>query len=149
MDRLDRIILIINDMTVKGNTRMQKYGFLIRQLYSEDLHGLNFYDDWKPYLYGPYSAELKQDLEECINQKLVAKFNTPTDSGREFMNYSLTMRGRMKLRNIVATYDIVKELYQKFTKLNQKSMTSILKDIYLAYPNYTVNSEIRETVMND
>ena len=150
LDRADRVVLIINDMTIKVNTRMQKYGFLIHKLYSDDLQGLNFYSDWKPYLYGPYSEELKQDLQECINQKLVIQFNSPTESGRVFRNYNLSMKGRMKLRNVIANYEkTVKELYEKFTKLNRTPITSILKDIYLAYPEYTVKSEIKESIMND
>jgi len=150
LDRADRIILIINDMTIKGNTRMQKYGFLIHKLYANDLQGLNFYSDWKPYLYGPYSEELKQDLQECIKQKLVVQFNSPTESGRQFSNYNLSMKGRVKLRNVIANYEkTVKELYEKFTKLNRTPIISILKDIYLAYPEYTVKSEIKESVMND
>ncbi len=55
----------------------------------------------------------------------------------------------MRLRKISGDYDIIKELYQKFTQLNKKPITSVLKDIYLAYPEYTVKSEIKESVMND
>lgn len=149
-DKLDRIILIINDMTVKGNTRMQKYGFLIHQLFSRELQGLDFYSDWKPYLYGPYSEQLKNDLTECIEKNLVAKFVTPTDTDREFSNYSLTMKGRLRLRKLSEHYErTLKKLFEKFTILNHKPMPTILKDIYLAYPEYTVNSEIRDSVIND
>ncbi|MBI1663887.1 MAG: hypothetical protein IS860_10505 [Nitrosopumilus sp.] len=149
VDKLDRVVVLINDMTVKGNTRIQKYGFLMHKLYSKELHGLNFYADWRPYLYGPYSEELKNDLEDCISQHLVTKFTSPTNTGREFSNYNLTTKGRMRLRKISGDYDIIKELYQKFTQLNKKPITSVLKDIYLAYPEYTVKSEIKESVMND
>jgi len=138
VDKLDRVIVLINDMTIKGNTRMQKYGFLIHKLYSKDLQGLNFYSDWRPYLYGPYSDELRNDLENCIDQHLVTKFVSPTNTGRQFSNYSLTMKGRVKLRKIIVDYSIIKELYEKFTKLNKKPITSVLKDIYLAYPEYPV-----------
>jgi len=137
-------------MTIKGNTRLQKYGFLIYQLYSKKLQELNFYSDWKPYHYGPYSEELKNDLQRSIDENLVVKFITPTQTGREFSNYSLTIKGRLRLRQLSEKYaSIIRELYEKFTQLNQKSMASILKDIYLAYPTYTVNSEIKESVMND
>jgi len=108
MSELDRIIVLINDMTIKGNTRMQKYGFLIYKLYSKELYGLNFYSDWKPYLYGPYSEELKIDLENCIDQRLVTKFTSPTNTGRQFSNYSLTMKGRMRLRKVIVEYSIRK-----------------------------------------
>ena len=45
--------------------------------------------------------------------------------------------------------EMIKILYEKFTELNKKSMSSILKDIYEAYPKYTVNSEIKDEVLND
>ena len=150
MTDLDRIVLIINDMTIKGNTRMQKYGFLIHQLYSDDLDDLNFYSDWKAYHYGPFSESLADDLSKCVEQKLVTKFSTPTNNGRTFTNYSLTIKGRMRLRQLSTTnHNLIKILYEKFTQLNKKSMASILKDIYIAYPEYTVNSEIKEQVMSD
>ncbi len=148
VDQLDRVVILINDMTVKGNTRIQKYGFLMHKLYSKELDGLNFYTDWKPYLYGPYSEELKNDLESCISQHLVTKFASPTNTGREFSNYNLTMKGRMRLRKIARDYNIIKELYEKFTQLNKKPITSVLKDIYLAYPEYTVKSEIKESIIS-
>ena len=45
--------------------------------------------------------------------------------------------------------EMIKILYEKFTELNKKSMSSILKDIYEAYPTYTVNSEIKDEVLNN
>jgi len=148
MDGLDRVIVLINDMTIAGNTRIQKYGFLISQLYAKKLDG--FYVDWKPYLYGPYSEELKKDLDEAIANNLVTKYTTMTPSNREFSNYTLTIKGRLKLRRITEQYHkVIKDLYDKFTELNRRPMQTILKDIYLAYPKYTVNSEIRNEVMND
>ncbi len=149
VDELDRVVVLINEMTIKGNTRIQKYGFLMHKLYSKELHGLNFYTYWKPYLYGPYSEELRNDLETCIDQNLVTKFMSPTTTGRQFSNYTLTTKGRMALRRIAGDYNIIKELYEKFTQLNKKPITSVLKEIYLAYPEYTVKSEIKETIVND
>lgn len=149
---LDRLIILINDMTIQGNTRLQKYGFVVYQRYAKKnkLEGLNFYSDWKPYLYGPYSQQLKNDLEEAIASNLIAKYTTITPSNREFSNYSLTVKGRMRLRKLLEKYGrVVKELYEKFTQLNKQPMQIILKDIYLAYPEFTVNSEIRDEVMND
>jgi len=147
---LDRVILLINDMTIKGTTRVQKYGFLTSQLYSKELSGLNFYTDWVPYRFGPNSQQLSQDLSMCIKQDLVDEQVEQTFNNRLIHNYTLKIRGRAILRNLMETHDeMIKILYEKFTELNRKSMSSILKDIYEAYPKYTVNSEIKDEVLNN
>ena len=145
-DKLNRVIILINEMTIRGNTRIQKYGFLMHELYSKELQGLNFYKDWKPYHYGPYNNELENDLNSAIDQKLVRKFTNTANTGREISNYSLTMKGRVKLREIAKDHNVIKELYEKFTQLNKKPIRFILKEIYLAYPEFTVNSKIKDAI---
>ena len=147
-DKLDRVIILINEMTIRGNTRIQKYGFLMHELYSKELQKLDFYKDWIPYQYGPYNNELENDLKNAIDQKLVRKFTNTTNTGRVISNYCLTMKGRVKLREIAKEHNVIKKLYEKFTQLNKKPITFILKEIYLAYPEFTVNSKIKE-VIND
>lgn len=150
-EQFDRVIVLINDLTIGGNTRIQKYAFLVHQLYDKELEpNLKFYNDWIAYRYGPFSKELELDLKTCVENKLVARTETPVSSGREFTNYSLTMKGRMRMRKLSENNSkMVKKLYEKFTLLNKKSTATILKDIYLAYPQFTINSEIRDQVLND
>ena len=150
MTGLDRVILLVNDMTIRGTTRLQKYGFLTSQLYSKELPSLNFYNDWVPYLYGPNSQQLAQDLSMCIKQDLIDEQVEQTFNSRLIHNYTLKIRGRVILRNLMKTHDeMIKILYEKFTELNKKSMSSILKDIYEAYPTYIVNSKIKDEVLDN
>lgn len=149
MTGLDRVILLVNDMTIKGNTRVQKYGFLASQLFSKELSDLNFYDDWEPYSYGPHSQQLSYDLRECVKQNLIDEQVETTINERRMHIYSLKIRGRAILQKLTARHgETIKTLYDKFSELNRKSMNSILKDIYEAYPAYTVNSEIKDRVLN-
>jgi len=135
-------------MTVKGSTRIQKYGFLASQLYSKELTSLNFYKDWVPYSYGPHSMELVHDLQKCVEQDLIEDNVEITHNGRQLHIYSLKLRGRSRLNKLSQDYgEIIKNLYEKFTALNRKSINSVLKDIYEAYPNYTVNSKIKQEVL--
>jgi len=146
---LDRVILLVNDMTIKGSTRVQKYGFLTSQLFSNELSGMDFYNDWEPYSYGPHSQQLSYDLRECVKQNLIDEQVETTVNGKEMHVYSLKIKGRANLRELTSKYDkTIKALYDKFSELNKKSMNSILKDIYEAYPTYTVNSEIKDRVLN-
>ena len=88
MTGLDRVILLVNDMTIKGTTRVQKYGFLTSQLYSKELSGLNFYNDWVPYRFGPNSQQLAQDLSMCIKQDLIDEQIEQTFNNRLIHNYT-------------------------------------------------------------
>ncbi len=72
-----------------------------------------------------------------------------TFNNRLIHNYTLKIKGRAVLRNLVENHDkMIKILHEKFTELNKKSMSSILKDIYEAHPKYTVNSGIKDIVLN-
>ena len=149
MGDLDRVILLVNDMTIKGNTRVQKYAFLASQLYSKELAPLNFYDDWKSYFYGPHSAQLSHDLRLAVKGDLIDENVKETANGRKMHVYSLKIKGRTALRRLLEDHnEMIKILYEKFTQLNKQSMMVILKDIYEAYPKFTVNSEIKEDVLN-
>ena len=150
MQGLDRVVLLINDMTIKGSTRIQKYGFLTAQLYSKELKQLDFYSDWVPHHYGPHSQQLAQDLQQCIKHELVEDKIETTSNGRQLHVYGLGIKGRSMLRELGEDYgDMIKNLYEKFTQLNKKPMSLLLKDIYEAYPNFASNSKIKSEVLSN
>ncbi len=72
-------------MTIKGSTRIQKYGFLASQLYSKELVALNFYDDWVAYTYGPHSMDLVQDLRKGVEDNYIDEKIEQTHNGRRML----------------------------------------------------------------
>ena len=148
LNNLDRVILLVNGMAIKGNTRMQKYGFLTAQLYYNELKNLNFYSDWRPHSYGPYSDELANDVTLCVENDLIQLQEEKTPNDRTVSTYSLKIKGRQRLNKLSKNYaNIIKDLYEKFTELNRQKTDKILRDIYEAYPSFTVNSMIKEDVL--
>lgn len=148
-NKLDRVILLINDLTIEGNTRIQKYAFLASQLYKKELKQFGFYDDWEAYRYGPYSKTLAKELEYAVSEGLVATHDGNLDDSLR-SRYTLTTKGRLRLRKISLEHQkLINNLYERFVRYQRTSLSTLLKDIYIAYPEYTVNSEIRNRVISD
>ncbi len=110
---------------------------------------MNFYSDWKSHYYGPYSEELAKDMDECIEQRLIDRYETVGVRGHEIQKYTLTMKGRKRLRELWDHYNkLLKNIYELTGNLRQKPLMVILKEIYLAYPEYTTKSEIKDQVLD-
>lgn len=150
--REDRALLIINDATIHGTTRLQKYGFLLRMQYEQELGEIsktlslpNFYDDWESYYYGPYSRSLKHDVELCIKGKTVGRI--PLSRANNSYRYSLTIRGRIRWRRMLAaSHNEVAAIGKKTRKLQTVQLEDLLRSIYRAYPEYTGHSVIRDSL---
>lgn len=152
MQKKDRVLLIINDNTIHGAVRFQKYGFLLANQYSKKMdeikqkHGISFYHDWRPHNFGPYSDELDQDIEQCINDKIMTRITVPTNRDNEMKMYSLSIKGRQKWRGLFDTNDQMKAFDEKIKNLQKIPYYSLLRQIYKAYPEYTSNSVIRDSL---
>ena len=148
----DRVLLIINDTTIHGTTRLQKYGFLLRMQYEQELAEIsktlslpNFYDDWESYYYGPYSRSLKHDMELCIKSKTMARI--PINRTNNSYRYSLTVRGRIRWREMLAaSRNEVVAIGKKTRKLQTVQLEDLLRGIYRAYPKYTKRSVIQDSL---
>ena len=99
MEGTDRIVFLINQTTIRGRTRLQKYGFLAYQLYRADLKPLGFYSDWEAYHYGPYSMDLTCDLQEAEKTGLL-KIESRESGGRAMDFYSLAPKGAKRLSSL-------------------------------------------------
>ena len=147
-----RILFIINDNIVQGSTRFQKYGFLLFKQYQKELTKLktnyptfNFYDDWKPHHFGPYSEQLRQDIISCINDGILDK--KIIVGKKEYKQYMLTLKGRVLWRKLFSkTTDEMIKINDKIRYLQTMNLMEILKQIYDAYPSYTINSRIRDSL---
>ena len=151
MDSLDRVLLIINDNTIYGSIRFQKYGFLLYKQYERDLKEieisfqyLRFYNDWEPHFYGPYSKELEKDIETCVANKLIRKSLFTTEKKQKMDVYTLTLKGRGKWRKMYDQIDEMAQIDKKIKNLQKIPYYTLIRQIYNAYPKYTTNSRIKE-----
>lgn len=149
----DRILLAISDTTIHGTTRLQKYGFLLYQQYGRELsaiarkhHDLAFYNDWKPYWFGPFSESLGKDVKACVDACLVYK--DMVDPARNSYRYSLTTSGRIRWRRLLGEFKReVTALHEKVTNLQKMLLERLLQGVYDAYPEYTKQSTIKENLL--
>lgn len=146
ISHLDRLLLVINDHTIDGNTRFQKYAFVLSQNYKKELSDLNFYDDWRAYDYGPYSDALRTDMAESITTNLITCYDGLSRSGQNIKKYTLTIKGRHQLRKIKINDKLFRQLFETISNLQRKSLIYILKDVYAAYPQFTINSKIKDQI---
>lgn len=96
----------------KGTTNIQKNIYLLQEmLKSKDINMQVYY---KPYFYGPYSAEITEAIErlEIFNLVKIVEHSRPSDSpfeGKVFI-YELTEEGKSFTEELL-------EVHKEFTKL--------------------------------
>lgn len=140
----ERVVVLVNELTVRGRLRLQKYGFIAAHLYKNDLQNLDFYHDWVPYHYGPYSHDLAEDVQTCVDANILDEMRQTTQDGHTLYVYALKPKGRKILRELSSENgSVIKDLYNKFVRLNKKRLQDLLKDVYDAYSKYTTNSLIK------
>ena len=149
MDSLYRVLLVINDNTIYGSTRFQKYGFLLYKQYEKELKkikttfpNLGFYNDWKAHYYGPYSEELEKDIKKCVSDRLIRKSSIITEKKQEMHMYTLTIKGRTKWRTMYDKIDEIAQIDKKIKNLQKTPYYTLIRQIYNAYPEYTTASRI-------
>lgn len=148
----ERILFIINDNVIQGSTRFQKYGFLLYKQYEKELTKLQsdysdfkFYDDWIPHHFGPYSKQLTQDIQTCVTNNILDE--KIIDKEKNFNLYMLSLKGRIKWRKLFRnTTDEMIKFNDKIRNLQIMNLTEMLRQIYDAYPKFTVNSKIRDSL---
>lgn len=132
------LLFILQGFTIYGETRIQKYAFQIFQNYKNELKQFDFYSDWIPYYYGPYSPSLNQDLWNAKKLNFI-KYND------EKKSFSLKMKGEQEYRKHIEKHnDIFNDLHELIFNLQKKRLVVILKDIYSAYPYFTTKSKIKD-----
>ena len=144
----DRVLMIVNDTTIQGSTRLQKYGFLLSKQYGWELKSitdrqpeLEFYGDWKPYWYGPYSEDLAADVQKCVENGTVLK--VLVDSMQNKYRYSLTIRGRVAWRSVLSEFpEEMSAIGSKIRNLQKIGLETLLSGVYAAYPEFTTRSVI-------
>jgi len=118
--------------------RIMKGLFLFKMEFKEKLYG--FYD-YKPYLYGPCSFEIYDDLLQLRLAGLVDEYSQPLS---RWSYYRLTERGEAKAEQLIkeVSPDLLDRLKSIKMKVTELSFLNLLKEIYRQYPEYAKNSVI-------
>ncbi len=140
MAGLERAVVLVNDLAVRGRSRLQKYGFIAAHLYKKDLECLSFYCDWKARRDGPFSRGLAEDLRSCVEEGIISEAPQMTPGGSTIYIYTLKPKGRKMLRRLTEGGGPLKvDLHERFASLDRKGMTALLKDAYSAHPEYAAD----------
>jgi uncharacterized protein YwgA len=119
--------------------RVQKGMFLLSQ--ESDLPPEEKYD-FRPYNWGPYSRELRRDLNRLVSEGLIAAHEV---AGYSWQNYGLTELGVKVARQslLTASRAGVALLVDIRKRVSKVSFAELLEDVYSKYPQYAVNSLFR------
>ena len=117
--------------------QLQKILFLLSQNLSSEV-GPHFYH-FIPYNYGPFDASVYSDAERLVGEDLVAACTVP---GRTWMEYSATKQGIERAEQLKNEMSPVAQNYLPAVVQWTRSLTftQLLRAIYKAYPQYSVNS---------
>jgi len=117
--------------------RMQKAVFLLtqrgtprwRQLYS-----------YKPYNWGPYSSQLRSDVESLVRNDFAEVEDVP---GREYGRYRTTRTGEARAARTWADLTSAERDFIRSvrTYVTHKSFTQLLREVYAAYPEFATASQ--------
>ena len=140
----ERLVVLVNDLTVRGRLRLQKYGFIAARLYKDGLRGLDFYRDWEPYHHGPYSRDMAEDVQLCVDANILGEERQATQDGRTIHVYSLKSRGRKILRAMAGENgSAAKKLHDKFARLDKNNLQDLLKGACEAHPVCETNGMVK------
>ena len=144
----DRALIVVGDETIRGSTRLQKYGFLLHKQYEKEMSRiaakmqvLEFYNDWEPLWYWPFSRGLSEDVQTCVDSRLIYKEPSGLpDSYR----YGLTIPGLVKWREMLREFDDeMTAIHKGVMNLQKVRLERLLEGMYNAYPEFTGRSTIK------
>lgn len=125
------LALIQNAGGTASHLRVTKWAFLLREE-TKSRGGSAFYQ-FVPYKYGPFSFCLFQEAAALCRDQLI------TESGSE---WALTRSGAAAARQIHA--GMRAEVSWVMGRHGKKSDRALIDYVYEGFPQYTVNSEIRQ-----
>lgn len=139
--RSDRALIIVGDEVVRGSTRLQKYGFLLHKQYEKEMSRiaagmpvLEFYDDWEPLWYRPFSMGLSRDVQACVERRLIYMEQSGPPNQHV---YGLTIPGLVKWREMLRRFDGEMTAIRKgVTNLQKVRLERLLEGVYGAYPEF-------------
>ncbi len=131
-----------DDSKMLDPIRIMKALFIVcKKSPPEYLGGMPPYE-FHPYLYGPYSEQVYQDLSELEELNLIQKVAVP---GRTWSYYVPTEKGKEISGSAISAYDDKLRRYiQKIYDFVQgRDFAALLGEVYRAFPEYAVRSVFR------
>lgn len=107
-------------------------------LLSKELKLENFYT-FEPYLYGPCSFDIYNDLNAFLKENLLTTIKFPTSY---WSYYKVTPQGADKSKKILQfmSEEMITKMKEIKKTVVNKSFIDLLRYIYEKYPEYAVNS---------
>jgi hypothetical protein len=116
-----------------------------------------------PFRYGPYDAEVYDDLAALKELNLITSEGPSAEGGdgedEEISGdtydvdtkFQLTQRGESKATEILDTVpkDLIKRITNVKTAFGSMPLVELLHYVYRKYESYTTASDIRRKIMND
>lgn len=134
------ILKIAKELNIQVTaTRIQKTVFLVEKELKLDL-GYNFI----PFYFGPFSKELQDDIYKLSELGYVKIREEPVED-----LISGVIVGFKKIYEINVTFDLSsldKNFVDFVTEKLKMPLNSLLKYVYMKYPEYTVNSLIKDKI---
>ncbi len=141
MKKSDWLILLMGfkgegDSPTLDPIRVQKGMFLLAE--EGHLPASERYQ-FEPHMWGPYSRELRRDLDRLVSEGYVQTRDVP---GYSWKRYGLTEGGLDYARHMLQEADSATAHRVAHTKarITGHSFTALLQDVYSAHPEYAVNS---------
>lgn len=130
------------DRSVYGRTRFQKMIFLAQKEGEDVKEWYNFY----PHDFGPYSAELQNDLDFLAREELIKEL--PEQYGEKIRyQYFLTEKGVNLIEKVfgstehrsylMPTLEILTAIKNRYSNL---PLEKLINDVYRKYPEYAIFS---------
>lgn len=141
------MLILGTQENITGVTRFMKYLFLADQVHI--FKKQNLIIPWKPYDYGPYWNEFNTFLTSLSHEKLLTETEQTTINGHKTTKISITTKGRVYFRKLLNNYsnesNALKDLLSNH---NRSSLTKLMKFVYEHYPEFTINSKIKERILD-
>ena len=130
-----------NQKPIEGKLFIQKEMFLIvKEVYNDLENELDFI----AYNYGPYSEKLSYLLEDLEKDSLIE-----IDNSDENNKYTITSKGMDFLKNKTFPDEIKRKIHNLKVGSNKLGYKGLLRYVYFTYPEYTVNSKIKNEVLGE
>jgi uncharacterized protein len=145
VNRSDWLLLLLgfkgeSDSPALDPIRVQKGMFLLAE--EGDIPEAERYH-FNPYNWGPYSREVRNDLDRLVADGYVQARDVP---GYSWKRYALTAAGIDYARNVLHE-DVDPQQAHRVAAIKRRvsgaSFNTLLEDVYTAYPEMAVNSLFR------
>lgn len=144
LNRRQWLLLALSEApgNLMSQVQIQKTMFLFGQDAGKELDR-GFYS-FAPYDYGPFDPAIHRDLRTLESDGLVRKMWM---EGRGLRRYAVTRQGRERAECLRDEADprLRDFLAKTVSWVAEQSFSSLIRNVYAAYPQYAVNSVFRNT----